>query len=97
MRYFRAGFKTDVAQVRCDRAGKEYTLTIRVEGPPATDPFYRDTVRSDFKERFMKPGFGNGAWLRTFDVVILAGDAENGKPPEQMLMMPTIKLPTDIH
>lgn len=90
-RYFRKAFKT-VGRVRCDQQGTYYCLVVEIEGPPAHDPGYVESLKRDFTERFLAAGFGASARLTRFDVALLAGDAEDGTPPDQMLVMPHVAL-----
>lgn len=96
IRWCAAGFKTTVGRARCDRragrAGIYYRFAIEVEGPPVHDPEYRAAVRRQFEDRFLFPGFGPGATLVRFEAGVLAGDTQDGRPPEQMIVMPTVNL-----
>lgn len=94
-RYFRKAFKT-VGRVRCDRQGTYYCLIVEIEGPPAHDPGFVDALKRDFAERFLAAGFGASARLTRFEVALLAGDAEDGRPPDQMLVMPRAILATSL-
>lgn len=96
-RFFRQGFKTTIGQVRCDKQGSYYTLIVEVEGPTAHDPQYRYHVKEEFEHRFMRPGFGPRATLRVFEVGILCGDQQDGKPPDQLLVMPRTPIFTTLH
>ena len=94
--YFAKLFRSTVGRVRCDAQGTYYCFVAEMEGPPAHDPAYARSVRRGFRSRFMAQGFGAGARLVRFDVAVLAGDTQDGKPPEQMLVMPPLSsaLPT---
>jgi hypothetical protein len=88
-RYFAKGFGT-VGRVRCDQQGTYYCLVVEVEGPPAHDPGYVESVRRQFVKRFMAQGFGPSAYLTRFTAGVLAGNCEDGQPPTQMLVMPSV-------
>jgi hypothetical protein len=54
-----------------------------------TDPAYTKAVRRAFR-RFVEQGWGSLA-LWNVRAEVLAGDAENGKPPAQLVVMPSIQ------
>jgi hypothetical protein len=95
-RFFKAGFKS-VGRVRCDQQGTYYSIVVEVEGPPVHDPEYVLSVRQNFVDNLMLKGFGPSAQLKTFEAGLLAGDAEDGKPPTQMLVMPQLNLKTTLY
>lgn len=84
------GFQTTVGQVHVVQIGRMYRLTARVEGRPAHDPTYKEDVFRRVREHFVYRGFGNAARVIKSEVSILAGDTQDGKPPSQLLVMPTI-------
>lgn len=92
-RFFARGFGT-VGRVRCDQQGTYYVVVAEVEGPPAHDPDYRAAVKRQFRERFLRAGFGDSARLVRFDATVLAGDRQDGAPPAQMLVMPHYSIST---
>jgi hypothetical protein len=94
-RFFAKGFKSTMGQVRCDQQGTYYCFIVEIEGPPVHDPEYRAEVKARFEEKFMRLGFGPSARLTRFHAGVLAGDKEDGRPPEQLLVMPTLRL-TDL-
>lgn len=92
-RWAAKGFQTWSGRAQVVLIGrKRYAFTLQIEGPPATDPAYREHVRKQFIEFFMHRGFGQGARLDVFHVGILSGDAEDGKPPAQLLALPTLSI-----
>ena len=91
-RFFSKGFASSVGRVRCDQQGTYYVFVAEIEGPPAHDPAYAESVRKEFAERFMVPGFGPGAQLVRFTTGILAGNQQDGNPPDQLLVLPSIPL-----
>jgi hypothetical protein len=94
-RWCRAGFKTTVGRVRCDVVvngqGTFYRMAAEIEGPVAHDTEYRQAVFHDFRVKMVEGGFGYGAGLVRQDVTLLAGDAEDGKPRTQLLVMPSLR------
>lgn len=95
-RWCATGFQSTVGRGRCERraswGGIYYRFVIEIEGPPAHDPEYVESVKAQFQKHFMAKGFGQGAQLHRFRVILLAGDTQDGKPPEQMIVLPTINL-----
>src|SRR5262245_45529018 len=99
-KYFQAGFgsagKMTVKLLRTPtdakylRRASYYYISLIIEGPPVHDPAFRAQVRADFEKRFMGAGFGHGARLVLFRCQLLAGDAEDGNPPEQLIVLPSI-------
>ncbi len=100
-RYFAAGFKSDAGRISVQllrtpddvhhlRRATYYYLVVQIEGPPVTDPDYCRQVRVDFEQRFMQPGFGSGARLVLFRSQLLAGARDDGQPPEQLIVLPTL-------
>lgn len=70
-----------------------YTLVVETEGRPAHDLGYRASVETCFKRDFVEKGWGSGSGAEaSMEVVILAGDQQDGRPASQLLVMPTIKL-----
>lgn len=102
-RYFAAGFKSQAGRLtvkllrtptdaRLIRRASYYYISLLIEGPPASDPDFRAAVKRDFTERFVRVGFGPTARLVMFRCEIVAGDKGDGSPPEQLLVLPTIRL-----
>lgn len=90
-RYFKAGFGT-AGRVRVIQRGLLYIIEVQVEGPPVHDPGYRAAVKKDFADKFMFKGFGASALLVRFNAKLLAGSPEDGRPADQLLVLPTIPL-----
>lgn len=100
-KYFIKLFGSSVGRCRCEvargiRLPTRYRVIIEIEGPPAHDSEFQARVKADFTQRFMRPGFGVDAQLVDYEVAILAGDRQEGKPPDQMLVMPKAILMTDV-
>lgn len=87
-RFLAALLQSTVGRVRCDQQGTYYVFVAEIDGPPPYDPDRRAWIKREFRERFMRQGFGHSARLVRFEAILLAGDSEDGKPPEQMLVMP---------
>ncbi len=106
-RYFAAGFgtagKLAVKLLRTPtdatllRRATYYYITVMIEGPPAHDPGYREYVRRDFTKKFVEAGFGQTARLVMFRCNIMAGDKQDGTPPEQLIVLPSIRLSDLLH
>lgn len=68
----------------------EYVFEVEVEGPPAHDPDYRKHVKREFIGNFMFKGFGYQSSLVRFEVKPLAGKFVDGKPADQLIVMPPL-------
>lgn len=87
------GFKTKMGRGKILMwPNGKYHFVVQIEGPPAHDPEYRESVKANFAEHFVTRGFGSGAVLEQFEVGILAGDSEDGKPPSQLIVIPKLDL-----
>ena len=66
-----------------------YILMAEVEGPPVHDPEYVLSIRRQFR------AFVDRHWSARvpfkMDTALLAGDAEDGRPPAQLIVLPTIR------
>ena len=63
-------------------------IEVEIEGVAAHDPAYVRSVKRGFA-RFVEQGWGRMAYC-SVEVEVLAGDVQNGKPPAQLVVMPTI-------
>lgn len=89
-------FRTTAGEVKLDTRGggmfslrpRQYVACARLEGVPAHDPDYRKALEAELL-RFFGRGFGNGTTVHV-DVHIEAGDRQDGKPPSQLVMLPTL-------
>lgn len=86
--YVALAFKSRMGRVRGEQSGARYRLVVEIEGPPAHDPGYVGAWRRDFLRRFVRQGFGPSADLVRLEVSILAGDAQDGSPPSQVIVLP---------
>ncbi len=68
----------------------KWIIECEVEGAPAHDPGYVGSVRLQFL-RFVELGWGMLATGET-EVILLAGNVEDGKPRQQLLVIPTIPI-----
>jgi len=88
--YVRAVFRSTVGRVRVARpAWRDYVIQIEVEGPPAHDPAFVAAIRRDVIARIVTGGFGDAAVLTRWEVSILAGDTEDGRPRQQLVVVPS--------
>lgn len=70
--------------------GKSYVIKIRSEGHPAHDPSYQKYFLENFTKFFVN-GFGLGTSVNML-VKVEAGDKQDGKPAEQLIILPSINL-----
>jgi hypothetical protein len=90
-KFFREGFGS-IGRAKIDQYDQTYVFVVEVEGPPAHDPEYRKSVARQFKKNFINRGFGYSARLQDMEVRILSGDKQDGKPADQMIVLPSINL-----
>ena len=90
----RASVKENVITVTTPDGEKHlervFVIIAEVEGAPANDPSYVANVRQEFLNRFVASGWGPLA-TGTVTVDIMAGEAGDGKPPRQLLVLPSIR------
>ena len=67
-----------------------FTTELEAEGKPAHDPTYAKYVRGEW-DKLVEKGWGRTA-ISVTHIKVLAGDLQNGKPREQLVVMPYIKL-----
>jgi len=89
-RWLRAGFGS-VGTVRLRRTATGWEIKAIVEGAPAHDPGYVAQVRREFHTRFIEKGWGPLAFGEV-SATVLAGSKQDGKPAEQWVSIPTIRL-----
>lgn len=89
-RFFALTFRSTVGQVMVDVWRNTYTIYLVIEGPAAHDPSVQDAIERQFREHFICRGFGVGARLEKMEVGLLAGSREDGRPPDQLIVMPRI-------
>jgi hypothetical protein len=66
-------------------------IECRVEGVAVHDPQLRAAAERQIRDHFLARGFGQAAADQaTVDAVLLAGDTQDGKPPQQVIVLPTI-------
>ncbi len=91
-RYVRKLFGT--AGAICVRRGKghgRWVIEATVEGVAAHDPMLVDHVRLAFQRDFVAKGWGPMS-VGTVEARVLAGSLQNGKPAEQLVSIPHIRL-----
>jgi hypothetical protein len=94
-RWLRRGFgKQDFGRAKVDEVAHDgfvsYRIVAEVEGVEARDPGYVDSVRRDFN-MFIQKGWGITAY-GTMEVKLLAGDPGDGRPSDQLMVLPSIPL-----
>lgn len=95
-KFVRKAFATTAGQVRLERKrmgpfglfGFELFAQARVEGVPAHDPVYRDRLKQSIVT-FFGSGYGPGTRVHV-EVRIEAGDQQDGAPPSQIVVLPTL-------
>jgi hypothetical protein len=65
-------------------------IKVRVEGHPVHDPAYVQHVRDSWK-RFLLNGFGQRTTIE-FSAKLEAGNAQDGKPAEQLIILPALPI-----
>ncbi len=94
-RWLRQGFgsigRARVTERRGPSVSNTWTIECEVEGVAAHDPGFVESVRLQFLG-FVEKGWGMLATGET-EVRILAGDVEDGRPRDQLLVMPSIPIP----
>lgn len=68
----------------------QWIIKVRTEGHPVHDPKYLDYVCGLWRRFFFK-GFGYSSIIE-FSAKLEAGDAENGKPRDQLVIMPPLAI-----
>lgn len=73
------------------RMGTTWRIDVLIEGKPAHDPAFVQSVATQFGRDFVSKGWGPLAQSRV-TAEVLAGSKQDGKPPAQMIELPTIPL-----
>jgi hypothetical protein len=83
-------FRSTVGAMGFERKGGRLTVWVLIEGEHITphDPTYRKYIR-DTATAFFVAGFGPNTVVAV-TAKLMAGSAQDGKPSEQMLILPTI-------
>lgn len=68
--------------------GKVWTIQVRTEGHPAHDPAYVRWMTQQWR-RFFDEGFGPGTDV-SVNVKVEAGDVQDGAPPAQLIILPSL-------
>lgn len=66
------------------------TVRVRVEGHPVHDPAYVIHVREAW-DMFLRNGFGQQSKIE-FHAQLEAGDVQDGKPADQMIILPPLQI-----
>lgn len=78
-------------QMRITEDTTAYKFEVRVEGPPAHDPAYVTAIKTVFA-RFFVEYFGPGTQVVLTGPRIQSGSRQDGRPPEQLIILPSIPL-----
>ena len=89
-RWIRMGFGS-AGQIRVQEKLSTWVITLDVEGVPAHDQEYVASVLLQFQKNFVEKGWGPLA-VGIVEAKVLAGDKQDGKPREQLVVMPKIQL-----
>lgn len=81
---------------RTDHFGRRYfEIAVRSEGHPVHDPRYTAWMHDTWR-RFFLSGFGPRAEVHAH-AHLEAGDRQDGTPPDQLILMPTLVLKESVH
>ena len=89
-RYARKRFGS-AGQMRVTRYSDYYVIDLRIEGKPAHDPDYARHERMAW-EGFFLSLFGNRTHTELRGPKIEAGSRQDGRPPDQLIIIPPIPL-----
>ena len=73
-----------------DGEGKFWTVWVRTEGHPVHDPQFRERMIEAWA-KFFRSGFGAGTHTHC-QTKHEAGDQQDGKPPDQLLILPPLRV-----
>jgi hypothetical protein len=65
-----------------------WDIEVRTEGHPVHDPMYTEWMGQQWV-RFFQEGFGQKVQVK-FDAKLEAGDRQDGKPADQLIMLPSV-------
>jgi hypothetical protein len=89
--------RVEYKKLQFRRAGHEsrqrygWLVEMRVEGHPAHDQDFTTQMCAKW-QRFFENGFGAGTFI-WFRVYVEAGDKQDGKPPDQLIIVPPLAVP----
>lgn len=81
-------FRTTDGVMNVEQLPSGYKISLIVEGASAHDPTFYKYIDMQFTS-FVRNGWGAGA-IPFLECKILAGDKQDGKPRDQMIVMPTL-------
>lgn len=79
-----------VAQMRVSPVGAGWRVEIRAEGHPVHEAAYVTWMTAQW-QRFFVGGFGVGTRV-TCQATIEAGSRQDGRPAEQLIVLPTLQV-----
>jgi hypothetical protein len=85
-RWIYKGFGS-AGRIRALQHSVGWEIECLIEGPPAHDPGFVESVRQQFQRDFVSKGWNALSWS-SVKVRVMAGDVEDGKPRAQMIEMP---------
>lgn len=89
-RFGRKAFGTATEMKVASQPDGTWQVEVRTEGHPVHDPQYVAWMCAQW-ERFFKGGFGAGTQVRC-TARLEAGDRQDGRPADQLIILPTIRL-----
>jgi len=89
LRWLRAGFGTAGRARLLRRPGRGWRIVALIEGKPAHDLAFVESVRIQFARDFVAKGWGPLAVSRV-TAEVLAGDKQDGRPAAQLVELPSI-------
>ena len=92
-RFGRVAFGTydsNGTQMRVDRSREGYIVEVMTEGWAVHDIAFREHMRMNW-EKFFVAGLGPGTVVE-MEAKLMAGNRQDGKPAEQLLVLPELEL-----
>jgi hypothetical protein len=90
-RWLRQGFGS-VGTVRVQATARGYRIEVLVEGRPAHDQAFVALVREQFRRHFVEKGWGPVGAVGFVSARVVAGDKQDGRPRDQLVILPSIPL-----
>lgn len=85
----------DFVQNRNGKFSIGWVIEVLTEGHPAHDREFVNAVCANWVKNFFTPGFGSNAHIDC-EAKVMAGDPQNGKPADQMIILPALKALTEV-
>ena len=88
---FTRGHFGSASQMRITEKLDHYIIELLTEGKPAHDYVFVDQITARFQS-FFKHQFGPGTQTSLSGPRLMAGSRQDGSPPDQMIILPSLKL-----